>query len=124
MKFSDMVDEVVEGTHPLTVIEGVLGADRSDDIDSFEAKAVAFQELAGSIQQYNGYVGPDWITQMADQIRGTSPDGINELVSMAERNRGQYLDSARIDAGGSFDMWDNILRGLIAVSTDQVAPQV
>ena len=55
MKFSDMVDEVVEGTHPLTVIEGVLGADRSDDIDSFEAKAVAFQELAGSIQQYNGY---------------------------------------------------------------------
>jgi len=118
--FKDMVNEVASGVHPLTVVENYIGQERQDDIDSPEVKEAAFRQIAGQIGMYNGYVGPDWISRIADQVRGADPEGMNDLVKMAQDNRAQYEGTARIDTQGSWDMWDNILRGLLACRTEQL----
>ena len=118
--FKDMVNEVAEGAHPLTVVEANVGQERQDDFDSEAAKEAAFRQIAGQVGMYNGYVGPDWISRIADQVRGADPEGINDLVKMAQDNRAQYEGTARIDSQGSWDMWDNILRGLLACRTEQL----
>lgn len=118
-EFEKLLESVASGAHPTQVVEN-LGMDRMDDIQDENSKAAAFQQIAGTIQHYNGYVGPDWITQIADRIRGG--DNANELAMLAQKNRDQYAGTARIDCEGCWDMWDNILRGLLALRTEQLPP--
>lgn len=120
--FERLLESVASGVHPTQIVEN-LGMDRQDDIQDENSKAAAFQQIAGTIQQYNGYVGPDWITQIADQIRGGNPETVQELIQMAHDNREQYAGTARVDCDGCWDMWDNVLRGLLAVRTEQLPPR-
>lgn len=119
-EFEKLLESVALGSHPTQVVENI-GMDRQDDIQDDNSKVAAFQQIAGSIQQYNGYVGPDWITQIADRIRMGS-EGVQELVQMAQKNRDQYAGTARVDCDGCWDMWDNVLKGLLAVRTEQLPP--
>lgn len=121
--FSEMSNKVAMGSHPTHVVESYVGPDRADDIDSEDAKEAAFRNIAGDISTHNGYIGPDWISRIGLQVRSADQQGMDELVKMSYENRGQYEGSARIDAQGSWDMWDNVLRGLLAVRTEQVPPR-
>lgn len=122
-EFERMVEEVASGGHPLMVVEAMITGDRVDDITSDAAKAAAFQQIAGQIQDYKGYVGPDWITQIADRIRAGNPGAISDLTVMVQQNREQYVGQARVDGeNAEWNMWDNVYRGLLSLSTEQSAP--
>jgi hypothetical protein len=121
--FERMIEEVAAGGHPLLVVEAMITGDRVDDITSDAAKAAAFQQIAGQIQDYKGYVGPDWITAIADQIRGGNPTAVGELTVMAQQNREQFAGQARIEGeNADWNLWDNVYRGLLALATDQLPP--
>jgi hypothetical protein len=122
-EFSSLVDSVLLGTHPFRVVdEAVSGPDRKDDMTSDEVRVREFGRIAGQAGSAYPYVGPDWVTAIADQLRGADANALGELRDMAQRNRDEYAGTARIDAGGSFELWDSVLRGLMAVSTDQLPP--
>lgn len=124
LNYNRMVEQVAAGKDPAILIESEMQnsfQDRSDDIQTPEAAAAAFEKIA---REYGGAlpnVGPDWITVIADQVKTNGPEGMAELKRMAYDNREQY-SGARIDSGGSFQLWDAVLKGLTAVMTDQLPP--
>ena len=122
-EFSVLVDTVMLGIHPVRAVdEAVSGPDRKDDFTSDDIRVNEFMRIAGQCASAFPNIGPDWITVIADQLRGSDTAGMAELRDMAMRNREQYAGTARIDAGGSFPLWDGVLKGLLAVGTDQIAP--
>ena len=119
--FERLVEQVEQGRDvSLAVQEAVSGPDRSDDIDSEAAKLAAFRKITGEIESYRGYAGPDWITATGEKLRNADPEGMAELADLARKNRDQYVGTANIDMGGSFEMWDNVLRGINACRTEQL----
>ena len=104
------------------IVEAGLGQDRQDDIDSDEAKTKEFSKIASMAASGHPYIGPNWIDTIALQVRQANANGMRELVDMAGRNRDQYAGSSRVDSDGSFALWDAILKGLLAVGTDQIPP--
>ena len=122
-EFSQLVNSVLTGKHPVTVVdEAVSGGERKDDFTDDNVRVREFSRIAGMAAQAYPNIGPDWITSIADQLRHADAEGMAELTSMAQRNRDEYAGSARIDAGGSFELWDGILKGLLAVQTHQLPP--
>lgn len=123
--FNEMLEEVRSGKDPVMVVEaaaGPMGQDRSDDVNTAERAMSAFSQITGEIGAYNGYVGPDWITHTADQLKTADPEGRMDLANWARANREQYVGSARVDCEGCYDMWDNIYKGVVAFSTTMVPP--
>ena len=122
-EFSNLVGNVLKGAHPMSVVdEAVSGPDRQDDFTDDSVRVREFQKIAGECANSFPYVGPDWVTAIADELRSNDPQAQAELVDMATRNRDQYAGSARIDANGSFELWDRILHGLIAIQTHEIPP--
>ena len=122
-EFSSLVDSVLIGHHPFRAVdEAVSGPDRKDDMNSDEVRVREFARIANQCASAYPYVGPDWVTTIADQLKGADAAAQGELRDMAQRNRDAYAGTARIDAGGSFELWDAVLRGLLAVGTDQLPP--
>lgn len=115
-QFMKMIEAVVAGQKPSTVIETEMGVDRKDDIQSPEQLASVFQQMCGEIQMDKPYVGPDWITKMADSIR-TDPESIGDLTQMANQNRSMTAGTSE------YPMWDQIHSALVAVRTNQLPPQ-
>lgn len=119
--FSSLLGKVIEGKPTSKVIEQLgVGPDRVDDIHSADDKDAAFQELVGRYATAVPYVDGGWVGRIADQLRTGTDAG--ELAQMASINRDQYVGSARVDAGGSFDTWDVIYRSLISLPTDALPP--
>ena len=122
-EFSSLVERVRKGKHPYTVVsEAVSGPERKDDFTDPNILAQEFQKIAGQCANAYANIGPDWINSISDQIRTSDAEGMAELVDLANRNREIYSGSARMDAGGSFELWDSVLRGLLAVQTNQLPP--
>lgn len=123
--FQKMLGAARGGEDPVMIVEsaaGPMGQDRNDEVDSEGAKLAAFNNITGTIQSYNGYVGPDWITQTGDQLKTADAQGRQDLANWARANRDQYAGSARIDCDGCWNMWDNIYKGVQAFGTDQLPP--
>lgn len=122
-EFSELVKSVVSGHAPERIVsEAVSGPDRKDDFTSDEVKVREFTRIAAQCANAYPYIGPDWINAIADQLRSSDPAGMSELMDMARRHRNEYAGSAKIDSGGSFQLWDAILNGLLAVQAHQLPP--
>lgn len=122
-EFRSMVDRAINGVHPMNIVESQLGPDRVDDFTDDSVRVREFTRIASQYANASPEVGPDWVTAIADQVKHASPEGMQELVAMAQRNRDEYEGVAKIDAGGSYQMWSSILKGLLAIQTDQIPPQ-
>ena len=122
ISYRDLVEARIAGRHPMQIVEAAIGPDRVDDFTSDDVRVREFQRIASEAAGAYPYVGPDWIDVIATQLRSADPTGQAELVAMAQRNRDMYKGAAKMDAGGSFDLWSGILKGLLATRTDQVPP--
>ena len=120
--FRELVEARVNGHHPMEVVEAALGPDRKDDFTDDSVRVREFARIAGVAGSSYPYIGPQWVDVIATQLRSADPAGKAELVAMAQRNRDQYQGSTRVDAGGSFELWSVILKGLLATRTDEVPP--
>jgi len=119
--FRKMMEQVKSGKTPRRVIEqSVAGPDRSDDINTPEAKATAFDKIANQLAVANPNVDKNWITSIGTQLR--SGADAKELSDLAYRNRDSMAGKAKIPGGaeGDFDTWDVIYRALNQSFTDQV----
>jgi len=120
--FAQLVAAHMDGMHPTSVVESMLGPDRTDDFTSDDVRAREFTRIASQAASAFPYIGPDWIGTIAQAVRQADAQGMQELVRMSTQNRDQYAGTARIDSDGSFALWDAILKGLLAVPTTQLPP--
>jgi|WetSurSiteA1Bulk_404760.scaffolds.fasta_scaffold00002_49 hypothetical protein len=120
--FEELVEATENGLHPMEIIEAQLGQDRKDDFTDENVKVREFARIAGQCAGAVPNIGPNWIDVIATSLRKANKEGMSELIQMAQRNRDQYDSTSKIDAGGSYELWSSILRGLLAVRTDQVPP--
>lgn len=126
MSVDDVIAKIRSGEHPAAVVEqaaGPVGPDRHD-IASREEFLAGYNAIVQDVASYGGRITVDWPSQVADALVSGDPQRRADLIATAQQNRDEYSKNGAnySDAGGSYQMWDDILRGLLATRTDQLAP--
>lgn len=124
MNVDSVIEQIRAGKHPAAVVEAAAGPELPDrhDIGSEAEWMAGYHAIVKDVASYGGEITIDWPVQVANELVGADAEKRADLARMAQDNRDAYTRNGATDKGGNAPMWSDILRGILALPTDKVAP--